>query len=209
MQNINRPIGTVSELRKAQTFCNAIGISHAIEVPVRKRGMTSSGYPNQCHSNTSLLVKKFGGCVVTGFLRIMSNGYLMLLCHSVWKTPEGKMVDVTLGRSKLDKICFLPVAEYDSNTHYYATSFNVVFPATGGGVFFVEHISSFLDGREKGVWVSKANLKRQGKSNLRSKLFERVSGEFPDEECGGFVEPSIASGKTFDKIWEEHSQKVE
>ena len=74
---------------------------------------------------------------------------------------------------------------------------------------FVEHISSFLDGREKGVWVSKANLKRQGKSNLRSKLFERVSGEFPDEECGGFVEPSIASGKTFDKIWEEHSQKVE
>ena len=67
-----------------------------LEVIPRTTGYTSRGTPQQCHSNVHHLVKRYGGEHIKG-LEISDSGIkgVFLNPHSVWKTPEGKFVDVT------------------------------------------------------------------------------------------------------------------
>ena len=68
-----------------------------IEVIPRKTGFTSMGTPQECHSNVRELVKRYGGEHIKG-LEMFDSGIpkgVYLNPHSIWKTPEGKFVDVT------------------------------------------------------------------------------------------------------------------
>jgi len=75
-----------------------------IKVPIRERGMTSTGTPLRCHPNVAVLVSRYGGEKITGYYVDVYEGedQIALMPHSVWKTPEGKLVDVTKRTSKQD-----------------------------------------------------------------------------------------------------------
>lgn len=66
----------------------------------RKRGKTSEGARGACHPNVQGWVDKVGGSRVAGWLLVRNNsliynGLWHWTFHSVWKTPEGELVDVT------------------------------------------------------------------------------------------------------------------
>ena len=74
-------------------------MNRVIKVPQRKRGLTSSGKIRHCHPNFQLLVDTFGGKRMVGY-QVIVNRYrhirlIDLRFHSVWMTPENKLVDVT------------------------------------------------------------------------------------------------------------------
>jgi hypothetical protein len=83
-----------------------------LEVPKRRRGITSSGFLGTSHKNVFALVETLGGSQVFGFAidsyfdGILVNGYT----HSCWKTPEGELVDVT-GIERFSTK-FVPFANY-------------------------------------------------------------------------------------------------
>ena len=59
-------------------------------------GLTGNMPELRCHQNVDYLVKRVGGSRVTGWhLSKDTQGYI-LSHHSVWRTPEGMLVDVTL-----------------------------------------------------------------------------------------------------------------
>ena len=45
-------------------------------VPMRKSGLTSSGAKNKCHRNSSLLVRMFGGKILTGYAVVKQKEYI-------------------------------------------------------------------------------------------------------------------------------------
>jgi hypothetical protein len=66
----------------------------------RKRGKTSQGARGACHKDVQRWVEKIGGERIPGWLLIrdrktLSKGVWHWKFHSVWKTPEGEIVDVT------------------------------------------------------------------------------------------------------------------
>jgi hypothetical protein len=95
-------------LRK--TFCSEI-----VKVGVRHEGMTGSGLQSRCHDNVDALVNIYGGSRVGGFLidddnEIRSERLLRLVYHSVWLTPENRLVDVTANNfTDESHVIFLPV----------------------------------------------------------------------------------------------------
>ena len=76
-----------------------IGMKKSRDVKVRRNCLTGSGKSNMCHHNVTSLVSVYRGHRVVGFMptpdvRNKTRGW-SFICHSVWLTPEGKMVDVT------------------------------------------------------------------------------------------------------------------
>ena len=89
-----------------------------LEVPVRTKGITS-GKAGCCYWNASIASQTWGGEVVFGWMVYEMAGKddlgrkgLALFGHAVWKTPEGKLVDVTNHLSEstkvIDYLGFLP-----------------------------------------------------------------------------------------------------
>jgi hypothetical protein len=66
----------------------------------RKKGLTGKGIQGNCHFNVQQWVDKIGGERIRGWLlyrnrSLMNKGLWIWVFHSVWKTPEGEIVDVT------------------------------------------------------------------------------------------------------------------
>lgn len=81
------------------SFVSKSGLNRVIKVPTRIRGLTSSGKVRHCHPNVELLVDNFGGKRMVGYEVSMNKikhiEFYYLTFHSVWVTPENKLVDVT------------------------------------------------------------------------------------------------------------------
>ena len=81
------------------SFVSTSGLNRVIKVPQRKRGLTSSGKERNCHPNVQLLVDTYGGKRMVGYEVSMNKfcdiRFFDILFHSVWMTPENKLVDVT------------------------------------------------------------------------------------------------------------------
>jgi hypothetical protein len=66
----------------------------------RKKGLTGKGIQGNCHFNVQGWVDKIGGERLTGWLlyrnrSLINKGLWVWVFHSLWKTPEGQVVDVT------------------------------------------------------------------------------------------------------------------
>jgi len=66
----------------------------------RKKGLTGKGIQGNCHFNVQGWVDKIGGERLTGWLlyrnrSLINKGLWVWVFHSLWKTPEGQIVDVT------------------------------------------------------------------------------------------------------------------
>ena len=98
------------------------GLNRVIKVPQRKRGLTSSGKEHHCHPNVQLLVDTYGGKRMVGYEVIVNRLCHIRLTdlrfHSVWLTPENKLVDVTKKDEQDYSFCnetqyFIPVSTDD------------------------------------------------------------------------------------------------
>ena len=104
------------------SFVSTSGLNRVIKVPQRKRGLTSSGKEHHCHPNVQLLVDTYGGKRMVGY-EVIVNRYRHirltdLRFHSVWLTPENKLVDVTKKDEQEYLFCngiqyFIPVSTDD------------------------------------------------------------------------------------------------
>ena len=66
----------------------------------RKKGLTGKGIQGNCHFNVQGWVDKIGGERLSGWLlyrnrSLINKGIWVWIFHSLWKTPEGQVVDVT------------------------------------------------------------------------------------------------------------------
>jgi hypothetical protein len=98
--------------------------TRVLKVTKRKKGLTASGQPNQCHANVALLKKRFGGRHIKGYWvdTCPVIGKTALIWHSIWITPEGVAIDPTMTKDELegapsrDFTMFIPVAEGGAKT---------------------------------------------------------------------------------------------
>lgn len=188
-----RNIKSVKELRKTWNFCKSMGITQVMKVPRRKRGMTGSGIKHDCHWNARLLTRTYGGSSLLGYAVTLcpQDGVVVFHSHTVWKTPEGKVVCVTQnGDANEDAIIFLPIAQYDPSKEIYWTN-NILFHPTEGITVYRSP--------ENGVcsMVHKLTNKKLKRTTIRDVLLD-YKNEPDVSEGGGFTEPSTATGKLFE-----------
>ena len=108
-------------------------MQRVVDVPVRLNGKTGRGVIGQCHSNVAELVERIGGKVVRGYMlnRLQNVNMTAFIWHSVWETPEGNLVDVTVNSTKdyqeIKEIQFIPVVTFDPSEkdYYFITDFIV------------------------------------------------------------------------------------
>lgn len=94
-----------------KTFVDRLGLIGVLEVPIRMRGLTSSGTPHKCYYNVRNLVEVFGGESVTGWCVSESverrfvdkKNYVdtittYLVGHSMWLNDREHLSDVTTKR---------------------------------------------------------------------------------------------------------------
>tara|TARA_B100000959_G_C14927767_1_gene602219 strand:- start:651 stop:1307 length:657 start_codon:yes stop_codon:yes gene_type:complete len=120
---------TEKHLRKFKQIIKAFSLGKPYEVKIRKSGKTSLGVKNACHNNVCELVKEVGGMQVTGYWvqRGKDCDFSVMLSHSIWETPEGQWVDVTLGdRFTLDTITFFPVKRFDPTKEFYQCTLDII-----------------------------------------------------------------------------------
>ncbi len=172
-------------------------LNKVIKVPQRKNGMTSSGKANCCHPNVQLLVDTYGGERLVGYMVDTTPfphiGLLTeLLFHSVWITPEGKLVDVTKKRTKPTE---LRVIKIEDDVQYFipVAKGDVVLKDVRAKVNFQKH------GYEIGAYPEPLVQTRWNNPTVKD-LF--VSGKgiadmFGEnwKSGGGFSLPSISTGK--------------
>jgi len=97
----------------------------------------------ECHHNATKIQLERGGRSVLGFSFTQEIGNTIFINHhSVWETPTGSLVDITLD----EPIIFLPVKYFDASKEWYFTNASFQFP-TDRNVFLSNPI-----GRE---WIEK------------------------------------------------------
>jgi hypothetical protein len=95
-------------------------LPNPVKVPIRKRGMTSSGKELCCHRNVNTLTDVYGGKRMIGYSVRNTDGKVELSSHSVWITPENKLVDVT---RKTKEQTFFHTNQNDLDYQYFIPLF--------------------------------------------------------------------------------------
>ena len=126
---------------------------------------------------------------------------VVLSGHSIWETPEGKWVEVTHGARVATRHLFTPVA-FGDDPNFYTHRFNLVVPR--------RYKKDGIALEQYGKWVNipysgAVKVHRQGK--FREMFTFQLSGSADANQAdkdyisqGGFNEPSISTGKSFNQI---------
>jgi len=189
---------------KQQRILLKLGIgTRILSVPRRKKGLTSSGEPQKCHYNTSLLTETFGGQHLKGFFVCHSDltGRTHLIWHSVWVTPEGKAVDVTLRENignSLDLSDFTPfIPVHMVNEKSFLHVNHIIIPDNPiKKPLLVKHFSG-LPWKE--IPIGQVNMKNIFKVET---TISGVQSENNWMKMGGtsFLQPSTATGKYLSRV---------
>jgi hypothetical protein len=116
---------------------------------------------------------------------------LVFFSHSVWKTPEGNIVDVCLRDAVTrDALPFAPLDEYHPNKDWFIPPPNIVFQSTG-------KITAFYEGCEKWVLSNKQMKKRRNTMRDAFLIYENKPVPKHLFGDGRFTKPSTATGKYF------------
>jgi len=188
-----------TNLKKIKFFTRGLKMKKVQSVPIRKRGMTGSGRKEDCHSNVSKLVHTYGGYDVRGYY-VVYNEPTKTFCfnpHSVWKTPEGKLVDVTLNWIDDDYISFIPVYECSPCKSYYFSQVQFF-------VFENKNVAVFISiDDDTTIKVSRKECKR-GKVRLKDFWGYKENSYFEEHpeklesDYVSFSKPSTSTGKYFE-----------
>jgi hypothetical protein len=164
--------------KKFLPFMKKLGIRDVYEVPIRKNGMTSSGHMNRCHTNVCKLQVTYGGKVASGFLlhkekvvqltpaqhehysqeqKSFASVEWICIPHSVWMTPEGKLVNVTQDRPELGdrtSVLFAPLHFTDARKEYWQLLAEYYIPKNY---------------RKNGVWVVTSSFSKEKAEEIANK----------------------------------------
>ena len=199
-----------------------LDVKSILKVPKRRRGLTSSGEQNCCHGNVRKLVDVFGGCEVYGYSLCAMNTtstQVAFIPHSVWMTPEGKLVEVINSNDEyepeylwFEKVSgftvFAPVSKLYGVSQSGRTddfTFIVHQNLKEKGIFVMSRMGNDVSdegiqdrfNRGKTIPFTKSFRSK----NLRKK--ENFKRTYWDRDWGGFSKPSISTGKTFKEICAE------
>jgi hypothetical protein len=171
-----------------------IGLANVLKVTRRKKGMTSSGIGGQCHGNVYKLVNLYGGQQLLGYALQTNSGYDGLRCfqvywHSVWITPEGKLVDPTESVIKCDHTYFSPVVLY-RNDNVWTQGLDMFFPEE------YEEIKYILSGDDLHPDAVIPFFTLSWKTSIHS----GDVGKTPEgliNQLSGFTKPSLFTGKSY------------
>jgi len=186
-------------LRKVKFFTKGLKMGKVQLVPIRKVGMTGSGKEYDCHSNVSKLVSVYGGKRVVGYSLEFNKEYNEFLFspHSVWETPEGKLVDVTLNWKQDDEVMFLPYADIDADNGYYFSNFDFYVSAdTTKPIEMTKQCQTVKQFSRKDIKRGKLRSLSIWKHNKKS-YFE-IHPEKLDVDYVSFSKPSTSTGKIFE-----------
>lgn len=92
----------------AQRWIRKHNLGTTLIVPRRQNCMTASGESKKCHWNVSALTQMYGGYKLRGLSITASQRVCFFTCHTVWITPESRIVDVTLDNRDDDFTPFIP-----------------------------------------------------------------------------------------------------
>lgn len=171
-----------------------------IKVPHRTKGMTSSGITGRCHCNVGLLVSTYGGKHIKGYALDYSDGILELYWHSVWLTPEGKLVEVTGSNFDFNDFThFIPCSEEFADPSFVCESDDLRIHEDyklPGMLVEISRKEDDVTTRElipfKGLSLAKlmyaCNVIPQRKEELKQGLAK-------ENQLGGFIEGSLATGR--------------
>jgi len=194
-------------MRDIRFFTNGSNMPNIQSVPIRKVGLTGSGKLLDCRSNASKLAITYGGSEVFGYDVSAETWETEKLerCffynpHSVWKTPEGKLVDVTLNSLKReeDTISFIPIGQNNPNDPYYFSDIQIyVVPAMKGFEVQLNYSESHYK------YFNRGDIKRNSISirKLWSLSNTPYLKEFPqklEKDYVSFSKPSTATGNHFE-----------
>ena len=132
---------------KKQKMLKQLGLPISIRVPIRMRGLSSTGTPSLCHNNVTKMVKRYGGKRLVGHTIESHKGGLEVLDHSVWITPENKIVCITKGnysKEIVDKgyVIFLP-REIDETPNTLVKNSYYDFVVRGNSVEFLNNKGTY------------------------------------------------------------------
>lgn len=98
---------------KITALCNSIAPSKPQYIPVHP---TANCKINDCFHNVDMVVQQNGGASVLGWtIWQRANVLIEAEAHSVWKSPQGNLVDITPHSHNEEQILFLE----DHSIHYY------------------------------------------------------------------------------------------
>ena len=190
------------KMKEIRFLTNGCSLPKVEYVPIRKVGITGSGRLLDCRSNVSKIVNTYGGSEISGYDISTEGDCILLNPHSIWKTPEGKLVDITLSSLKEDTISFIPIVENNPTKNYYFSTVQLYISTTG---LFIDGINqvklNFQNGNN--LYFSKAEIKK-GQLDLkqmwvlRSETFLNTFPERLSKDFVSFAEPSTRTGKYFE-----------
>lgn len=92
----------------AKRWIGKHNLGTTVIVPRRQNCMTASGKSQKCHWNVSALTQIYGGYKLRGLSVTASMKMCFFTDHTVWITPEYRIVDVTLDNRDKDFTAFIP-----------------------------------------------------------------------------------------------------
>ena len=124
----------------------SIGLK-VIRVPIRMSGVSSQGEWMQCHMNVKRIVQKYGGKRLIGHTLHIDKDGIESIGHSVWITPENKVVcicKVNRSQEELKKgyVLFIPRMIDENPDSVDKESINYDFWITGKRFFAIHPYAS-------------------------------------------------------------------
>ena len=127
---------------------------------------------NECHQNVTKIQLERGGRSVLGFNILQTGNETFVNHHSVWETPTGSLVEVTLD----EPMGFLPVKYFDANKEFYFTPTLFRFP---------KNTNRFLSNPVGREWKETSRSWLQNKDLGHSFIHHR---KYPRYESGEYQE---------------------
>ena len=182
-----------------RNWLNKNNFKNTLNVPIRRKGMTGSGYKYQCHQNVFNLVNAYGGKRLGGYAVCIDDDAdaVQFLSHSVWVNPEGNAIDVTPSNDySYDPLYlhFLPVVE-ESSLETIFISFLLIED-------LVDKVILVNDRRSNDVYeYSKVGALYFTKSMLIQKKIMSRGDLINALHRGGFSEASTSTGDNWNVIF--------
>jgi hypothetical protein len=222
----NFPLGIISKNYKKEFLKNLCPLSRKFMkicnwenknfhvVPVRHKGLTGSGEMNQCHQNVRSIVLRFGGKAVFGYTFfkdriVLESGKEKFMeqwyNHTVWETPEGKLVDITYNNLSSDtkRIVFMPVYSYTPNDSHYMISNGDFIINEDMNIFASDEIKGIINGSAKPLPTKIFKLVMRKKSLCELK--KQTIGVWYD--WATFSQSSVGTGKKLTEILPKEEYK--
>ena len=192
--------------KKFLPFLNQLQLSKMYVVPSKGyRTLTGSGIQGFCHDNAIWLCLTLGGKQMVGYEVTCSalnppDEEWSFTFHSVWITPEGKMVNPTRNVPSSLYVGFLPLqiqfGEWNEENPYWISASKYANRIIVSKNNFETEGIEFIGGEGSRVIPFDETL-----NTTDFYEYEPCGWYDPSSLRGGFTTPSTATGKTFNEIW--------